>query len=118
MYVTLAGVQSTPRVMRGVAQREGVIWDVPLAARGLGDDDEIEMPEECARAGEILLGPGVCGPDPRLKPPVVTIRPGGRLAVAAPAASASSVAAGVSRTTMVLAAAGALGLIYYLGKHK
>jgi hypothetical protein len=23
---------------------------------------EIEMPEECARAGEVLLSPGVCGP--------------------------------------------------------
>jgi len=79
--------------------------------------DEIEMPEECARAGEILLGPGVCGPDPRL---TSIVRPGTRLTVKpAVAASASSVVGRMSRTTMLLAGIGAVGLIYYLrGKRK
>ena len=33
-----------------------------LGGSTLGAD--IEMPEECMRPGEILLSPGVCGPDP------------------------------------------------------
>ena len=79
--------------------------------------DEIEMPEECARAGEILLGPGVCGPDPRLKPVTSIVTPGTRITVAPKvAASTSGVVAGMSRTTMLLAGIGAVGLLYYLGK--
>jgi hypothetical protein len=94
------------------------MFDVPLSERSLGAE-EIEMPEECMRPGEILLGPGVCGPDPRLKPVTSIVRPGARIAVAPKiAASASSVVAGMSTTTMLFAAVGAVGLIYYLGKHR
>lgn len=122
-YRRLAGVQSTPRVMRGAPVRHGSMFDVPLMERDLGAA-EIEMPEECARAGEILLAPGVCGPDPRrpLDPyaaPTKVVQPGTRLTVKSPAAaSASSVAGSMSRTTMLLAGLGAVGLIYYLGKRK
>lgn len=44
---SLGSVQSMPRAMRG--------------PRVFGAA-EIEMPEECAREGEVLLSPGVCGP--------------------------------------------------------
>lgn len=92
-----------------------------LGGRTLGE--EIEMPEECMRPGEILLAPGVCGPDPR-RPvdPYAAAPPTSAIPVsttkAKAAASASSVAAGMSRTTMALAAIGAIGLLYYLGKGK
>jgi len=68
-YRRLAGVQSTPRVMRGAPVRHGFMFDVPLMERSLGD--------------------------------------------------ASSFVGRMSKTTMLLAGIGAVGLIYYLrGKRK
>lgn len=122
MRHVMAGVQSVPRVMRGSPVVNSRRVDVPLSARGLAGlesqglartlgslagstlGDDIEFPEECARPGEVLLGPGRCGPDPR-KP----IDPYA-------AASAKDVVKGTSTTTIALAAVGAVGLIYYLGK--
>ena len=139
----MGGVQSVPRVMRGVPVARGSIHDVPLSKRHLaglesqglartlgvlGNDsigaDEIEMPEECMRPGEILLAPGVCGPDTRqpINPyasPSEIVPTGTKLQTDAPAAtSAKSAVASMSRTTMLLAAVGAAGLIYYLGRKR
>jgi len=40
-YRRLAGVQSTPRVMRGAPVRHGFMFDVPLMERNLGGTAEI-----------------------------------------------------------------------------
>jgi hypothetical protein len=114
----LAGVQSVPRVMRGLPVTYPMMWDVPLEARGLADD-EIDMPEECVRPGDVLLSPGVCGPSPsQVTPGVVTVPIPTTKAPVAPAAAASSAGAGMSTTTMLLLGAGAIAGIYFLGKRK
>jgi hypothetical protein len=133
----MGGVQSVPRVMRSLPTINPMMFDVPLPTRrrdvailheqgrlsGLSKQglartlnaSDIEMPEECARAGEVFIAPGVCG-----KPRTTTVvSPGSRITTSTPAAaSASGAVAGMSRTTMLIAAAGAVGLIYYLGKRK
>lgn len=119
----MAGVQSVPRVQRGAPVVVPSLVDVPLSERALAGLEsqglartlgslagstlgaDIEFPEECARPGEVLLAPGKCGPDPR-KP------------VDPYAASAKDVVKGMSTTQIVLAAVGAVGLIYYLSKNK
>jgi hypothetical protein len=141
MRYGLGGVQSVPRVMRGSPVARGSLVDVPLSkrdlaglesqglARTLGSlggctlGEDIEMPEECMRPGEVLISPGVCGPDTR--------RPVDPYAAAPPtlaipvsttktkvATSASSAAQGMSRTTMLVAAIGGIGLVYYLSTRK
>ena len=151
----LAGVQSVPRVMRGAPVVNPRMIDVPLSERALAGiesqglartlsglesqglartlgslsgstlGDEIEMPEECARPGEVLLAPGVCGPDPRkplnpyATPPVtVPIGVGPRRKPSPAAASAKDVVAGMTTTQILLATVGAVGLLYYLSKSK
>lgn len=142
----MAGVQSVPRVQRGVPVVVPGSVDVPLSKRALaglesqglartlgslagstlGPPPDIEFPEECARPGEVLLAPGKCGPDPRkpldpyATPPAVVSTGGGLRPkrAAAAAASGKDVVKGMSTTTIALAAVGAIGLIYYLGKYK
>jgi hypothetical protein len=97
----------------------------------LGSDtlgaEEIEMPEECARPGEILLGPGVCGPDPRRPidpyasaPTVVKVPISSTKARAAAATKMATAAGmgGMSKATLAVAAVAAVGLIYFIGKQK
>ena len=139
MRYGLGGVQSVPRVMRGAPTVRGSIVDVPLSKRdlaglesqgiartlkGLGSlgGETIEMPEECVRPGEVLLGPGVCGPvpqpiDPYATPPKL-VSTGVKLTTTAPAASARGAVSSMSRTTMLLAAIGGIGLLYYLSKRR
>jgi hypothetical protein len=140
----MGGVQSVPRVMRSLPARRPNIFDVPINSRkalaglesqgiartlgslgSLGSDAsdraEIEMAEECMRPGEILLSPGVCGPDPRSRVNPYAAAPGTSaipISTTTTKASASlaNTARGMSKTTMVIAAIGAIGLIYYLGK--
>jgi hypothetical protein len=106
--------------------------DVPLAERaldGLGwqgtrrqrramADDEIEMPEVCARTGL----PGACptvsiDPRTRQSPGVAIsiVQPGTRIPATMPAA-ASAKGIGMSTPMMAAAAVGAVVLIYLLGK--
>ena len=134
----MAGVQSVPRVQRGVPVVVPGLVDVPLSKRALAGlesqglartlgsvagstlgDDDIEMPEECVRRGG-------CGPDQRkpLDPygtPPAVVSTGGGLRpkrAAAAAASGKDVVKGMSTTQVLLAAVGAVGLIYYLGKRQ
>src|SRR5512143_2994162 len=138
-YGALGGVQSTPRVMRGVPAARPTNYDVPLSRRdlaGLSDQglartlgslggctlgtEEIEMPEECMRAGEVLIAPGVCGPDPRkpidpyavspqtVRVPINTTR--------APAASAAGAMGGKMSPQLLILGALAVGAIYYFGR--
>jgi|GEM_PF-6557195 len=143
MRHVMAGVQSVPRVMRGAPVVDPRRVDVPLSERALAGlesqglartlgslagstlGDDIEFAEECARPGEVLLGPGRCGPDPRkpldpyATPPAVVSTGGGlrpKRAAAAAAASGKDVVKGMSTTQILLAAVGAVGLIWYLGK--
>lgn len=108
---TLSGLES-----QGLARTLG-----SLAGSTLGDD--IEFPEECARPGEVLLAPGKCGPDPRkpLNPyatPSVVVPIGVRTKTPPVAASAKDVVKGMSTPQILLAAVGAVGLIYFLSKSK
>ena len=119
-YRLLSGVQSTPRVMRGASVRRSFMLDVPLFARDLGAD--IEMPAECARTGEVMYTDGTCAPPspPKASPSTTMKR---RFRFVTPAFFAKSGAgagagAGMSRTTIALAAVGAIGLIYYLSQRK
>lgn len=133
----MGGTQSVPRVMRGAPVSRSRIIDVPLSKRDLGGldsqgfahtlsgscfGDTIDMPEECVRPGEILIGPGVCGPDPRIKASAYEVKPSTYgLPVSTTklqTASARGAVAGMSKTTMLLVAVAGIGLVYYLGKHR
>lgn len=146
----LDGVQSYPRVMRGVpAPRGGLNVDVSLSRRDLaglesqglartlgglesqglartlgslggGTLGEIEMPEECARAGEVLIAPGVCGPDPRkpidpygappqvVRVPIATTKVGTSVASAMPQKK-------IDKNLLILGAI-CVGAIWYFGR--
>ena len=121
LYRAMGGVQSNPRVMRGAPVVRPVIRDVQLSNRALAGlafqglartvGADIEMDEECARPGEILLSPGVCGPDKR-RPldPYMTAQPKGT-------AAAAATAAGMKITPkLLMVGAAAVAAIYFLGR--
>jgi len=129
MRSMFGSVQSQPRAARGRPVARPIFEDVPLGMRrsldGMGQQgiartlsaDEIEMPAECVRPGEIFISPGVCGAPPGA---TTVVSPGSRITTTTPSASAKGAAAGtgMSNTTLILIGAGALAAIYYLGKVK
>ena len=81
----------------------------------------IEMPAECARPGEIMYADGTCAPAHASYTATTTpvIAPTNtKLQLAPAAASAKGAVAGMSRSTMLLAAIGGVGLVYYLSKRR
>lgn len=129
--VGMSGVQSYPRVMRGVPAPRGSYVDVNLSRRDLAGlesqgfartlSDDIEMPEECARAGEVIIAPGVCGPDPRRPidpygaPPQVVRVPIATTQVTAAAAAAAGAKPAISKNLLILGAL-CVGAIWYFGR--
>lgn len=127
----LSGVQSTPRIMRGAPVTRPVHVELALTdkrraasifkqqGRVQSDDfgslqgstlgDDIEMPEECVRPGEVLISPGVCGP-PASVSPVTT-----RVPVTATTAAAAQPASKMSPQLLVLGAI-CVGAILYFGR--
>lgn len=118
----LAGLESQgfARTLSGL-ESQGLARTLGSLGSDAADRAEIEMAEECMRPGEILLSPGVCGPDPRSRVnpyaagPVTSSIPISTTTSKA-SASLASTARGMSKTTIILAAIGAVGVLYYLGK--
>lgn len=124
--------------MRGAPVAQIPLVDVPLSSRPLAGLDSqgiartlgslegdslgatapemIEMPEECARPGEVMLSPGVCGPAPAPKAAVGPVVTSTGTKLQKTAGSARGGVQSMSRTTMVLAAICGIGLIYFLGR--
>ena len=116
----LAGLES-----QGLARTLGTLGGCTIAGSTISGstigDDTIEMEEECVRPGEVLLAPGKCGPVPQPVTPYATppkLTSTNVKLTTTTAASAHGVAAGMSKTTMLLAAIGGIGLVYYLSKKR
>lgn len=119
-YGSLGSTQSVPRVMRGAPVVRGSLVDVPLSARDLAGLESQGLARTLGSLSGCTVGDvpgeslayGRAGYDPARRD--VTARTGMHLQFG----DAAGVVAGMSRTTMLLAAAAGIGLVYYLSKRK
>jgi hypothetical protein len=113
----MAGVQSVPRIMRSLPVIRPMMWDVPLEARDLAGLDQQGIARTLS--GMDVPGSGIPHPQNQYSNPSVLVPVMSRLQYGpATTGSAADMIGSMSPTTKLLAAVGAVGLLYYLSKHR